>query len=162
MQLSFTPSDSISSDEQSMAEQESSVSSAKQLTKESRPACHNCRRERLKCDRSLPQCSKCVRRGLECLGYQRLFRWQEGVASRGKLTGVTLGSKFGDAVSRETRAPTIPSIRKGVSAQPQNLPVTLTDPLLQDLSKPSRMYLSYCMSVALPRVNLVLIYTRLR
>ncbi|KAK7424545.1 hypothetical protein QQZ08_008554 [Neonectria magnoliae] len=49
--------------------------------------CHNCRRRRLRCDRSVPQCSKCVARGIECLGYGQLFLWTGAVASRGKLAG---------------------------------------------------------------------------
>ncbi|KAK2029041.1 hypothetical protein LX32DRAFT_639425 [Colletotrichum zoysiae] len=49
--------------------------------------CHNCRRRRLRCDRSYPHCHKCTTGGHECLGYGKLFRWAEGVASRGKLAG---------------------------------------------------------------------------
>ncbi|KAH7157383.1 fungal-specific transcription factor domain-containing protein [Dactylonectria estremocensis] len=49
--------------------------------------CHNCRRRRLRCDRSVPQCSKCAARGIECLGYGQLFLWTGAVASRGKLAG---------------------------------------------------------------------------
>ncbi|KAH7019047.1 fungal-specific transcription factor domain-containing protein [Ilyonectria destructans] len=49
--------------------------------------CHNCRRRRLRCDRTVPQCSKCAARGIECLGYGQLFLWTGAVASRGKLAG---------------------------------------------------------------------------
>lgn len=49
--------------------------------------CHNCRRRRLRCDRSYPHCHKCTAAGQECLGYGKLFRWAEGAASRGKLAG---------------------------------------------------------------------------
>ncbi len=52
-------------------------------------ACHNCRRERRKCDRNVPSCLKCIQRGRECLGYQGLFRWGQGMASRGKLRGIS-------------------------------------------------------------------------
>ena len=51
--------------------------------------CHNCRRQRLRCDRSYPHCNKCVNAGKECLGYGKLFRWTGAVASRGKLAGRT-------------------------------------------------------------------------
>lgn len=51
--------------------------------------CHNCRRQRLRCDRSYPHCNKCVLAGKECLGYGQLFRWTGAVASRGKLAGKT-------------------------------------------------------------------------
>ncbi|KAF2272514.1 uncharacterized protein EI97DRAFT_385719 [Westerdykella ornata] len=50
-------------------------------------ACHNCRRKRWKCDRSLPTCQKCLSTGSECLGYGKLFIWNQGVASRGKMMG---------------------------------------------------------------------------
>ncbi|KAH7134891.1 fungal-specific transcription factor domain-containing protein [Dendryphion nanum] len=66
-------------------------------------ACHNCRRRRWKCDRSLPVCQKCLSAGTECLGYGKLFVWNEGVASRGKMMGKTyeerIAAKNG---SRET------------------------------------------------------------
>lgn len=51
--------------------------------------CHNCRRQRLRCDRSYPHCNKCITAGKECLGYGKLFRWTGAVASRGKLAGRT-------------------------------------------------------------------------
>jgi hypothetical protein len=51
--------------------------------------CHTCRRKRLRCDRSLPVCNKCNQTGQECLGYQGLFLWNKGVASRGKMMGKT-------------------------------------------------------------------------
>lgn len=51
--------------------------------------CHNCRRQRLRCDRSYPHCNKCAAAGKECLGYGKLFRWTGAIASRGKLAGRT-------------------------------------------------------------------------
>ncbi|KAF5025406.1 hypothetical protein F66182_2508 [Fusarium sp. NRRL 66182] len=50
-------------------------------------ACHSCRRARLRCDKSIPHCTKCTSRGVECLGYGRLFLWTGSVATRGKLAG---------------------------------------------------------------------------
>ncbi|KAF1941778.1 hypothetical protein EJ02DRAFT_192097 [Clathrospora elynae] len=50
-------------------------------------ACHNCRKRRWRCDRSLPSCQKCSSAGTECLGYGKLFVWNRGVASRGKMMG---------------------------------------------------------------------------
>lgn len=52
-------------------------------------ACHNCRRKRLRCDRSVPQCVKCSTAGRQCLGYGNLLRWTGAVASRGRLAGQT-------------------------------------------------------------------------
>lgn len=67
-------------------------------------ACHNCRRKRWKCDRSLPVCHKCLSSGSECLGYGKLFIWNQGVASRGKM----MGKSFNDnsTVANGTHAET--------------------------------------------------------
>ncbi|KAL2195326.1 fungal-specific transcription factor domain-containing protein [Corynascus similis CBS 632.67] len=51
------------------------------------PACHNCRRRRLRCDRSIPSCRKCLGSKQECLGYGPLLRWANAPAVRGKLVG---------------------------------------------------------------------------
>ncbi|KAK1471076.1 hypothetical protein CCUS01_06190 [Colletotrichum cuscutae] len=68
--------------------------------------CHNCRRRRLRCDRSYPHCHKCTVGGQECLGYGKLFRWTEGVASRGKLAG-----KTSITFSAETTTALVPTSR---------------------------------------------------
>lgn len=47
--------------------------------------CHNCRRRRLRCDRSWPTCNKCAVSGQECLGYGRVYVWTEGIDSQGKV-----------------------------------------------------------------------------
>jgi len=44
--------------------------------------CHNCRKRRLRCDRSRPTCFKCTHAGKECLGYDRLFIWTDGGAAQ--------------------------------------------------------------------------------
>ncbi|KAM6521834.1 hypothetical protein FALCPG4_011538 [Fusarium falciforme] len=49
--------------------------------------CRVCTKRRIKCDRSLPSCQKCSSRALSCPGYSLLLRWDQGVASRGKLRG---------------------------------------------------------------------------
>ncbi|KAK4640013.1 hypothetical protein QC761_611340 [Podospora bellae-mahoneyi] len=48
-------------------------------------ACHNCRRRRLRCDKSVPSCHKCSINGEECLGYGTFFRWANAPAVRGRL-----------------------------------------------------------------------------
>ncbi|KAG6192646.1 hypothetical protein E4U27_002379 [Claviceps purpurea] len=61
-------------------------------------ACHNCRKQRLRCDRSYPQCNKCVNSGRVCLGYGKLLRWTGAVATRGKYAGRTSSAPLaGDA-----------------------------------------------------------------
>lgn len=71
-------------------------------------ACHNCRRKRLKCDRNVPTCLKCVQRGHECLGYQNLFRWGQGLASRGKFRGATFESLAGVQERPSIQEPRLP------------------------------------------------------
>lgn len=47
--------------------------------------CHNCRRRRLRCDRSWPTCHKCAVTGQECLGYGKVFVWTQGIDSQGNV-----------------------------------------------------------------------------
>ncbi|KAF2688724.1 hypothetical protein K458DRAFT_151697 [Lentithecium fluviatile CBS 122367] len=49
--------------------------------------CYTCRRRHVRCDRILPSCAKCRKKGVQCLGYQKPLRWADGVAVRGKLKG---------------------------------------------------------------------------
>ncbi|KAF2716177.1 hypothetical protein K431DRAFT_289638 [Polychaeton citri CBS 116435] len=95
--------------------------------KESGRPCHNCRRQRRKCDRTLPTCHKCLQRGQECLGYGNFLRWEQGLASRGRMTGKT----FPAIVDKEVQE---------VALRPQ-LHQTLLEPLLQDIDVSSRLYL---------------------
>lgn len=49
--------------------------------------CRVCYRRRIKCDRSLPTCKKCIKKNIQCSGYGIALKWGQGVASRGKLAG---------------------------------------------------------------------------
>lgn len=128
-------------------------------------ACHNCRRRRLRCDRSLPRCLKCASLGQECQGYGKLFVWTHAVASRGKMTG---RSSFAPSTPTPTPTPGVPSSSPatafsrltGQNAPPGSLTPadeqlglvlawmppsrSLVDPLLQDLDPSSRRYLYHC------------------
>lgn len=70
------------------------------------------------------------------MGYQRLLRWETGVASRGKMAGVVLGDKTKRQAEDDGH-------------QVLNLIRCLNDPLEQDMSHTTRMYLRYC-SLSLP------------
>ncbi|KAI0472206.1 hypothetical protein GGR56DRAFT_112637 [Xylariaceae sp. FL0804] len=95
-------------------------------------ACHNCRRRRLRCDRSVPECLKCGRTGQKCLGYGQLYRWTEPLQSH----------IHGHCPRPDTITPcTAESPEKEVL--PVGPGITLADPLLQDLSPSSRRYLTY-------------------
>lgn len=80
--------------------------------------CHNCRRQRLRCDRSYPHCNKCTKAGKECLGYGQLFRWTGAVASRGKLAGRTSSAPVnGNGVANGKVVVTLHGDGQGVSSQ---------------------------------------------
>ncbi|KAH7073583.1 hypothetical protein BKA63DRAFT_36278 [Paraphoma chrysanthemicola] len=66
-----------------------STSSRDQIPELSDVQCYTCRRRHVKCDRILPHCAKCAKKGVPCLGYRKPLRWAEGVAVRGKLKGKT-------------------------------------------------------------------------
>ncbi|KAL4879482.1 hypothetical protein BJY04DRAFT_193524 [Aspergillus karnatakaensis] len=52
--------------------------------------CSHCIKRRIKCDRSIPHCAKCVIRDLQCPGYNPSpLKWGQGIASRGKFMGKT-------------------------------------------------------------------------
>ncbi|PGH35814.1 hypothetical protein GX50_01398 [[Emmonsia] crescens] len=59
--------------------------------------CYSCRRRRVTCDRLLPTCRKCDSAQKTCLGYKKPITWVQGVASRGKMMGLT----FDDVRVRE-------------------------------------------------------------
>lgn len=52
--------------------------------------CFTCRANNTKCDRRRPYCGPCLEIGNECKGYRTQLTWGVGVASRGKLRGMTL------------------------------------------------------------------------
>lgn len=51
--------------------------------------CFTCRKRSVKCDRKRPYCSSCIDNGKECGGYKTTLTWGVGVASRGKLRGMS-------------------------------------------------------------------------
>ncbi|KAK7974046.1 hypothetical protein PG989_015894 [Apiospora arundinis] len=109
------------------------------------PPCHNCRRNRKRCDRSVPTCNKCSSNGQDCLGYGKLFRWAGGAAARGRLAGNKAYALSGDS-GQNTIVPFRPQktkpLRSGSVIFPGIAP-SLKDPLLQDLDNPTRKYLYY-------------------
>lgn len=112
--------------------------------------CHNCRKGRRKCDRTLPGCSKCMQRGQDCLGYGQLLRWQQPSTSS---TASSEHSEHSSRSSSEAWSPEQKAIDWDVQHdipqrtlhKPRDLVLlnTLTDPLLQDLGPVARGYLFY-------------------
>ncbi|CRK44867.1 hypothetical protein BN1723_006323 [Verticillium longisporum] len=52
--------------------------------------CFTCSKRNVKCDRRRPYCSQCLEVGNDCSGYKTQLTWGVGVASRGKLRGLSL------------------------------------------------------------------------
>jgi hypothetical protein len=121
--------------------------------------CHNCRKRRLRCDRSLPTCNKCSALGQECLGYGKVFNWTNAVASRGRMAGKQTFAPTEQRIGDTAKAHGCPirhesSVvvrRKDQGAAPHQMPdaggatlTMLTDPLFQHMDDSSRFYLNYC------------------
>ncbi|KAL9095985.1 MAG: hypothetical protein Q9163_006482, partial [Psora crenata] len=52
--------------------------------------CFACQERGATCDRRRPYCSTCLEQGHNCSGYKTVLTWGMGVASRGKLRGLSL------------------------------------------------------------------------
>ncbi|KAJ6140580.1 hypothetical protein N7470_010376 [Penicillium chermesinum] len=57
------------------------------MSTRSHQGCWTCKRKRRRCDNAQPHCDNCVRRGIECEGYEVRLRWGSGIASRGRFAG---------------------------------------------------------------------------
>ncbi|KAI5461460.1 fungal-specific transcription factor domain-containing protein [Mariannaea sp. PMI_226] len=65
--------------------------------------CFSCSKKNIKCDRRRPYCSQCLEVGNECSGYKTQLTWGVGVASRGKLRGLSLPIAKAPPVTREPK-----------------------------------------------------------
>ena len=65
--------------------------------------CFTCTKRGVKCDRRRPYCSQCLEVGNECSGYKTQLTWGVGVASRGKLRGLSLPIAKSPPVAREPK-----------------------------------------------------------
>lgn len=124
--------------------------------------CHNCRRRRWRCDRSLPGCEKCHKKGDICLGYGKLFRWAGvgAVTVRGSIHGpgpqhrsTTNGIGKWDSASTTSAEVAVRSMGDSPVLSPVQF--SLVDPLLQDLAPRNRHYISHCESEAFRYSGLV-------
>ena len=52
-----------------------------------RDGCKECSRRRIKCDKSTPECAKCLKKGIQCTGVGHQIRFVEGAISKGKRKG---------------------------------------------------------------------------
>ncbi|KAJ0118702.1 criflavine sensitivity control protein acr-2 [Diaporthe amygdali] len=120
-------------------------------------SCHNCRRKRLRCDRSIPDCQKCTSKGEKCLGYGKLLRWTNAVAVRGNLADQisqrpshTVHSHTKDVVASHL---VHPRRRQPPDTEFQPLQLSLIDPLLIDLAPRHRVYIGHFHMVTLRRAR---------
>lgn len=44
-------------------------------------------KRRIKCDRTEPQCGKCIKKGIVCPGMGIRYRFNDGIAARGRFKG---------------------------------------------------------------------------
>ena len=52
--------------------------------------CYQCSRRRIDCDRKEPECAKCVAKGVKCSGLGLRYRFNDGIAARGRFVGKTV------------------------------------------------------------------------
>ncbi|KAH8908586.1 hypothetical protein BR93DRAFT_864220, partial [Coniochaeta sp. PMI_546] len=68
--------------------------------------CFTCAKRNVKCDRKRPYCSQCLEIGNDCSGYKTQLTWGVGVASRGKLRGLSLPIAKAPPVNPVKKSPT--------------------------------------------------------
>ncbi|KAH6839609.1 fungal-specific transcription factor domain-containing protein [Chaetomium sp. MPI-CAGE-AT-0009] len=102
-------------------------------------ACHNCRRRRLRCDRSFPSCRKCSISGENCLGYDTLLRWANAPAVRGKLVGQLGVKRTGKPEPKPVSVP----LQTPIQESSLFIHPSLLDPLLNGLTHRTRHYVHH-------------------
>ncbi|KAF3000603.1 hypothetical protein E8E14_000808 [Neopestalotiopsis sp. 37M] len=74
--------------------------------------CYTCERRRIQCDRTSPNCHKCLRKGLDCPGYGRRLKWAGGAALRGRLAELKVADpSVPENSSGSDDAGTFPNVR---------------------------------------------------
>ncbi|KAF9887403.1 hypothetical protein FE257_010258 [Aspergillus nanangensis] len=79
--------------------------------------CYECSQRRISCDRTQPQCEKCVQKGLQCSGLGVRYRFNNGVAARGKLAGKTVTGDTQDTATTTSSSSNISAILKSKLSQ---------------------------------------------
>lgn len=70
-----------------------------------RKGCYNCSQRRIICDRTEPRCLKCAKRGVECSGMGIRYRFNDGLASRGKLRGLSIPVIPAPGAGKDSKSP---------------------------------------------------------
>ncbi|KAM5438148.1 hypothetical protein McanMca71_000433 [Microsporum canis] len=76
--------------------------------------CFTCANRQVRCDRRRPYCTPCLDTGRQCAGYKTTLTWGIGVASRGKLRGLSLPISGAKKVS--------PATASGEGTSPRSVP----------------------------------------
>lgn len=82
--------------------------------------CFSCRKRSVACDRKRPYCTQCIDIGKECSGYKTTLTWGVGVASRGKLRGLSCPVAGIDANAAEEIRRRKSSVGKPVKQEEQS------------------------------------------
>ncbi|KAF2026650.1 hypothetical protein EK21DRAFT_73618 [Setomelanomma holmii] len=72
--------------------------------------CFQCSRRRIICDKAEPSCGKCIKKGIDCSGVNRI-RFTEGVARRGKLKDCKIPDISSDGPAHLPSTTSFPAIR---------------------------------------------------
>lgn len=88
--------------------------------------CFACQESQLKCNRRRPYCTQCLDQGKDCSGYKTTLTWGLGVASRGKLRGLSLPIAKSKKVDADSDVKT-EGKKKGAGPQLTKLGPTRTD-----------------------------------
>lgn len=83
--------------------------------------CYECSRRRIDCDRQEPECFKCLSRALKCSGLGVRYRFNNGIASRGRMVGKSCPVR-GDASPVEAESPMLRSLPVDTPNAPRTPP----------------------------------------
>lgn len=96
--------------------------------------CFTCSSRSVKCDRRRPYCSKCLEDGKDCAGYKTQLTWGNGVASRGKLRGLSLPVAGTQKLTAVTTPPSPPKSKRRLSRpQPPDPPTKPQHPITSNV-----------------------------
>lgn len=87
------------------------------MSTRSHQGCWTCKRRRRRCDNTRPTCQSCVRRGVDCEGYEVRLKWGSGIASRGRYTGAD--KPLEESVPPRPKGRQRDLIRERMKAEPQ-------------------------------------------
>ncbi|OAX77877.1 hypothetical protein ACJ72_07819, partial [Emergomyces africanus] len=127
--------------------------------------CFTCASRSVQCDRRRPYCTQCLGLGMQCSGYKTTLTWGVGVASRGKLRGLswpvsgsqqaasaTVAASTRKAAESERRPPPFPS-RSRPRPRPRPAPKTTARPSSKRsrVDRPARKIATAAASTSSPR-----------